>query len=60
MNTRESSYFELFTTGVGYLNRVTEVTVQEGMPFLIVKSPDFAEKLVKSRRRISMRKYQVP
>ena len=37
MKTRQVSYFDLFTTGVGYLNRVTEVTVEEGMPFLTVK-----------------------
>ena len=37
MNTRQVSYFDLFTTGVGYLNRVTEVTVEEGMPFLTVE-----------------------
>ena len=37
MKTRQVSYFDLFTTGVGYLNRVTEVTMEEGMPFLTVK-----------------------
>ena len=37
MKTRQVSYFDLFTTGVGYLNRVTEVTTEEGMPFLTVK-----------------------
>ncbi|MYD44473.1 MAG: DUF3577 domain-containing protein [Gammaproteobacteria bacterium] len=37
MKTRELSYFDLFTTGVGYLNRVTEVTTEEGTPFLAVK-----------------------
>ena len=37
MKTRVASYFDLFTTGVGYLNRVTEVTSEEGMPFLAVK-----------------------
>ncbi len=36
MKTRQVSYFDLFTTGVGYLNRVTEVTMDEGMPFLTV------------------------
>ena len=37
MKTRSSSYFDLFTTGIGYLNRVTEVTPKEGEPFLAVK-----------------------
>ena len=36
MKTRQVSYFDLFTTGVGYLNRVTEVTAEDGMPFLKV------------------------
>ena len=37
MKTRQVSYFDLVTTGVGYLNRVMEVTMEEGMPFLTVK-----------------------
>ena len=37
MKTRVSSYFDLFTTGIGYLNRVAEVAPEEGMPFLVVK-----------------------
>lgn len=37
MSTRHVSYFDLFTTGVGYLNRVTEVTPEDGVPFLVVK-----------------------
>ena len=37
MKTRSSSYFDLFTTGIGYLNRIAEVMPEEGMPFLAVK-----------------------
>ena len=37
MKTRGSSYFDLFTTGIGYLNRVTEVVPEDGSPFLAVK-----------------------
>jgi hypothetical protein len=34
MSTEESSkYFDLYTTGIGYLNRVREVTPKEGTPF---------------------------
>lgn len=34
MSTEESSkYFDLYTTGIGYLNRVREVTPKEGSPF---------------------------
>ena len=29
-------YFDLFTTGVGYLNRIREMTSQEGDPFVVV------------------------
>ncbi len=37
MNTNESSkYFDLHTTGIGYLNRVREVTPEQGTPFLAV------------------------
>ena len=37
MEPRELSYFNLLTTGVGYLNQIKEVTPEEGMPFLVVK-----------------------
>ena len=34
MSSEESSkYFDLYTTGIGYLNRVREVTPKEGTPF---------------------------
>ena len=37
MSTNESSkYFDLHTTGIGYLNRIREVTPKEGNPFLSV------------------------
>jgi len=37
MNSNENSkYFDLHTTGIGYLNRVREVTPKEGSPFLAV------------------------
>lgn len=37
MNSNENSkYFDLHTTGIGYLNRVREVTPKEGAPFLAV------------------------
>ena len=37
MSTNETSkYFDLHTTGIGYLNRVREVTPREGTPFLSV------------------------
>jgi hypothetical protein len=37
MNTNENAkYFDLHTTGIGYLNRVREVTPAEGTPFLAV------------------------
>ena len=35
MNSNEK-YFDLHTTGIGYLNRVREVTPKEGSPFLAV------------------------
>ena len=35
-NNESSRYFDLHTTGIGYLNRVREVTPQEGNPFLSV------------------------
>ena len=37
MSSHESpKYFDLHTTGIGYLNRVREVTPKEGEPFLSV------------------------
>ena len=37
MNSNESTkYFDLHTTGIGYLNRVREVTPEQGTPFLAV------------------------
>jgi hypothetical protein len=37
MNSDESAkYFDLHTTGIGYLNRIREVTPKEGSPFLAV------------------------
>jgi len=37
MNRNDSSkYFDLHTTGIGYLNRVREVTPEGGNPFLAV------------------------
>ena len=37
MNTNENvKYFDLHTTGIGYLNRVRQVTPPEGTPFLAV------------------------
>ena len=37
MSTNEiKKYFDLHTTGIGYLNRVREVTPKEGTPFLSV------------------------
>ena len=33
---KTKKYFDLHTTGVGYLNRVREVTPEEGSPFLSV------------------------
>jgi len=37
MNSNENvKYFDLHTTGIGYLNRVREVTPEEGTPFLAV------------------------
>jgi len=34
--TNESKYFDLHTTGIGYLNRIREVEVRKGKPFLCV------------------------
>ncbi len=37
MTTNENTkYFDLHTTGIGYLNRVREVTPEQGTPFLAV------------------------
>ena len=37
MSTNEATkYFDLHTTGIGYLNRIREVTPKEGNPFLSV------------------------
>ena len=36
MSNHETKYFDLHTTGIGYLNRVHEVTPKEGQPFLSV------------------------
>ena len=35
-NNESSRYFDLHTTGIGYLNRIREVTPKEGNPFLSV------------------------
>ncbi|MGB5198502.1 MAG: STY4534 family ICE replication protein [Sedimenticolaceae bacterium] len=35
-NNETNKYFDLHTTGIGYLNRVREVTPKEGNPFLSV------------------------
>ena len=35
-NNESIKYFDLHTTGIGYLNRVREVTPEEGTPFLSV------------------------
>lgn len=37
MSTNETmKYFDLHTTGIGYLNRIREVTPKEGAPFLSI------------------------
>ncbi|MCP3885586.1 MAG: DUF3577 domain-containing protein, partial [Propionibacteriaceae bacterium] len=37
MSTNETKqYFDLHTTGIGYLNRIREVTPKEGSPFLSI------------------------
>ncbi|MGE0370986.1 MAG: STY4534 family ICE replication protein [Gammaproteobacteria bacterium] len=33
MSNVDTKYFDLYTTGIGYLNRVREVTSKEGSPF---------------------------
>ncbi len=35
-NNESTKYFDLHTNGIGYLNRVREVTPKEGKPFLSV------------------------
>ncbi len=35
-NNESTKYFDLHTNGIGYLNRVREVTPKEGTPFLSV------------------------
>ena len=35
-NNESNKYFDLHTNGIGYLNRVREVTPEEGSPFLSV------------------------
>ena len=35
-NNESSKYFDLHTSGIGYLNRIREVTPKEGTPFLSV------------------------
>jgi len=35
-NDENAKYFDLYTTGIGYLNHVREVTPNEGSPFLSV------------------------
>ena len=36
MSDPQAKYFDLLTTGLGYLNRVREVTPEEGNPFLSI------------------------
>lgn len=36
MSSEDAKYFDLYTTGIGYLNHVREVTPKEGTPFLSV------------------------
>ena len=36
MSNQEAKYFDLLTTGLGYINRVRAVTPEEGNPFLSV------------------------
>jgi len=35
-NTNETKYFDLHTTGIGYLKRIREVSVRKGNPFMAV------------------------
>jgi len=36
MSMNETKYFDLYTTGIGYLSRVREVTNTKGTPFLSI------------------------
>ena len=36
MSTSETKYFDLYTTGIGYLSRVREITNTKGNPFLSI------------------------
>ncbi len=36
MSDQQAKYFDLLTSGLGYINRVREVTPEEGNPFLSV------------------------
>jgi hypothetical protein len=36
MSTSETKYFDLYTTGIGYLSRVREITNTKGAPFLSI------------------------
>lgn len=36
MSNENGKYFDLHTSGIGYLNRIREVTPKEGTPFLAV------------------------
>ena len=36
MSNQEAKYFDLLTTGLGYINRVRAVTPEEGNSFLSV------------------------
>ncbi len=49
-NNSETKYFDLHTTGIGYLNRVREVPVRRGEPFLPSKLPPFMGHRTMSRR----------
>ena len=35
-STQNNQYFDLHTSGIGYLNRIRNVTVRKGKPFLAV------------------------
>ncbi|GAB5415719.1 MAG: hypothetical protein Cons2KO_33220 [Congregibacter sp.] len=36
MTSNETKYFDLYTTGIGYLSRIRELTNSEGNPFLAI------------------------
>ncbi len=42
MSDQQAKYFDLLTSGLGYLNRVREVTPEEGNPFLSIGSEEAA------------------